>query len=473
MSRHLLPVLLSLAIAGCGTLPAASMNAPRSAAAVQAQGVKDMDTFLEDVFTTADTDRNGQLSVKESGLLHEQVAVFDQNRDGSLSRSEWQGKARPGAVLKALPVFLPMVLGLYGQLDRNKNRLVTLGEVREAIGETRSPIGVLAPTLVSSAFTASDADGNGGLNGNEFQDFYLNLSDLPENRGLFKRMVKSLLGTYLTMMSHIAAPKAIHPVRTPVKLTPSKWGYAYDDVSFKTEDGLTLKGWYVPAKTASKKTLVMVHGISSNRSWFVQMGVLPMVHDDYNVLAFDLRNHGESEGTVTSFGYHEGKDVVAAVKYLKGRGLDQIGLYGVSLGGASVIRGAALMPDVKVVVDDCAYATVQQAVAGFVSLTFIPSPVLIASATVAHANKLLGVDMTSTEPLSQVDRIAPRPFFVIHGEKDQNVPTENSRINYQAAGSGLQKELWIVPGGEHAASPLAQPAEYKARLQAFLKKAAW
>ncbi|MNS27169.1 acyl-CoA esterase [compost metagenome] len=471
--RHWLPVLLSLAIAGCGVAPAAPTAATQQAASAQASALRGMDAYLDEVFAAADTNRDGQLSAKESGLVHEQIAVLDKNQDGAVSRSEWQAKATLGQIMKGLPAFLPFVLNLHTALDANRNRLVTLGEVRKALGESRSPLAALSPDSIEATFSAADADRNGGLNGDEFQGFYLDLGALPAERGMFRRAAMALLGTYVSVMSHIAAPKALHPVRNPIRHTPSKWGWAYEDVSFKAEDGVSIKGWYVPAKTATKKTLVMVHGISDNRDWFVRMGVLPMVHDDYNVLAIDLRNHGESEGTVTSFAYHEAKDVVAAVKYLKGRGIDSVALYGVSLGGASAIRAAALMPQVKAVVDDCAYATVSQAFTGFISLSMIPSPVLVGAATLVQANRILGVDMSTTEPLTQVAKIAPRPFLVIHGAQDKNVPVDNSRTNFLAAGDGLKKELWIVPGGEHAASAVAQPEEYKARLQAFLKQVAW
>jgi pimeloyl-ACP methyl ester carboxylesterase len=462
--------LLSLAIAGCGTL-ATPTATPQEATNAQAHAVRSIDAFMDEVFTVADTDKSKTLSLKESDLLLEQFQVFDQNHDGQLSKGEWQAKGTFGQVMKALPLFLPMVLSLHTQMDANRNRLVSLGEVKQALGQGRS---LLGDAQVEDTFRASDKNQDGGLNGDEFQTFYLDVNSLPTERGLFRKVVMSLLGTYLSVMSRIAAPKAIHPSRNIAKETPSRWGWAYDDVTLKTEDGLKLKAWYVPAKNPTKKTLVMVHGISDNRGWFVRMGVLPMVHDDYNVLAFDLRNHGESDGTATSFGYHEGKDVVAAVRWLEQeKGTDQIALYGVSLGGASVIRGAAILPEVKAVIDDCAYATVAQAFAGFISLTFIPCPVLIARSALVEANRQLGVDMTTTEPLTQIGKIAPRPLLVMHGAEDKNVPVDNSRVNYAAAGENLHKELWIVPGGEHAASAVAQPADYKAHLQAFLKQVNW
>lgn len=468
--KRLLPLVLSLAIAGCGTL-ATPTATPQNAMPVQAHSARTMDAFMDEVFRVSDTDKSGTLSVKELDLVLEQFQVFDKNQDGQISKDEWHAKGTFGQVAKALPLFLPMVLSLHTQLDADRNRLVSLGEVKQALSGGRALLGDMQ---LETTFRGADKNADGGLTGDEFQNFYLDVNTVPTERGLFRNVVMSLLGTYVSVMSRIAAPKALHPTRHPADVTPAKWGWAYDELTLTAEDGVKLKAWYVPATHATKKTLVMVHGISDSRAWFMNMGVLPMVHDDYNVLAFDLRNHGESEGTATSFAYHEAKDVVAAVRYLQHeKGTDQIALYGVSLGGASVIRAAALLPEVKAVIDDCAYATVAQAFTGFISLTFVPCPVLVARATLVEANRQLGIDMTTTEPLAQIGKVAPRPLLVIHGAEDKNVPVDNSRINYAAAGEGFHKELWVVPGGEHAASCVAQPAEYKAHLQGFLSKVGW
>jgi pimeloyl-ACP methyl ester carboxylesterase len=469
--KRWIPFLLSLAIAGCGTPSGAIAPAETAASAVAASS---LDGFMDQVFTLADTDKNGALSIKEADLLLDQFQVFDKNRDGALSRAEWAGKGTSGDVAKAFPLFLPMVLGLHAQLDTNKNRLVSLPEVRQGLAAGgASRVSIFSAQQVDDTFSVSDKNRDGGLSGAEFQNFYLDVGTAGTGRGFMRRMVMSLLGTYLQTMGRIAAPMAVHPAHNPLTGTPARYDIPFETVSFKTEDGLTLKGWLIPAKNPTKKTLVMAHGITATRSWIVDNGILPMVHDDYNVVAFDLRNHGESEGTITSFGLHEGKDVVAAVRFAQSRGWDQIALYGVSLGGASVIRGAALLPEVKAVIDDCAYATVSEAMTGFISLTFVPCPVLVAKAALVEANKLVGGDMTTTEPLTQVAAIAPRPFLVIHGAEDKNVAVDNSRINYAAAGPNLVKELWVVPGGEHAASVLAQPKAYAEHLQAFLKKVAW
>ena len=412
LRRSLMACLLTAQLAGCATNTLPTTATARESAAAGAT----MTGFMSDVFRVLDIDGNRALAAGEIDLTPAQFQVLDQDGDGAIAWREWTAEANADQLGRSQAAFRP---------------------VAEAESRQRA---------------------EGGA------------EDL-RTEGVRVGLAQRLLGPYLSLMSRIAAPLAVHPKRHPVKVTPAQAGWAYEDVSFKAEDGLTIKGWYVPAKSASKKTLVMVHGITANRDWFMRTGMLAMVHDEYNVLAIDLRAHGESEGRVTSFGYHESLDVIAAVKYLKGRGLDQVALYGVSLGGASAIRAAAVLPEVRAVVSDCAYATVRHAFAGFITMAKVPSPQLVAAATVARANRLVGVDMADTEPLTQVGKLAPRPFFVIHGEKDKNVSVENSRLNFEAAGNGLKKDLWIVPGGIHAESVLAQPAAYRQRLLAFLEQA--
>lgn len=464
-TKRLLPVILSLAIAGCG------LNAPAptgvAAAAPGARASANLDDFMHEVFRIADSDRDGFLTLKETGLLPEQLDAFDKSGDGRISKGEWEGKATMGQILKKLPSFLPFVVSLYGQLDTNKNRLLTMGEL-ETVMKPRTGSD-LSASDVEAVFKASDKDTSGALTGDEFQDFYLNLTVIPE-RGLFKRMAWALLGTYVNMMSRIAVNVALHPKKIPPAQTPAKFGLPFEAVTLQTEDLLRLKAWYIPAATPTDKAVVLLHGRGDSRQMFIRQQQIKWLHRDYNVLAVDLRNHGESEGNVTTFGYGEGRDVQAAVKYVESRGNRRIGLYGISLGAATAIRGAAITPAVDVVVAESGYATVVSAFKGFVSFSFVPSSVMIASAAVARANQVLGIDMTTTEPLTQVGRLAPRPLSLIHGAADQYITPDNSRINFEVAGPNLPKELWIVPGAQHAVPAEHAPVEYEKRLLGFLKK---
>src|SRR5512142_494312 len=47
-------------------------------------------------------------------------------------------------------------------------------------------------------------------------------------------------------------------------LTPASFGLASEDVSFRSSDGVEIRGWWVPAK-AAKGTVVLVHGLNRSR----------------------------------------------------------------------------------------------------------------------------------------------------------------------------------------------------------------
>jgi uncharacterized protein len=78
------------------------------------------------------------------------------------------------------------------------------------------------------------------------------------------------------------------------------------------------------------------------------------------VLMIDLRGHGESEGKRYTFGVHERRDVLGAVDFLLKHGFEpgQIGVLGISLGGAAVIRAALEEPAIGALVVESTFADI-------------------------------------------------------------------------------------------------------------------
>ncbi len=101
-----------------------------------------------------------------------------------------------------------------------------------------------------------------------------------------------------------------HSTRTPVLRRPNEYGMAYEEVFFPAMDGITLEGWFIPAN--SDRLVICNHCMPANRYGFpghlepwkslgfgdFEVNFLPKykaLHDaGYNVLAYDLRNHGRS-----------------------------------------------------------------------------------------------------------------------------------------------------------------------------------
>ncbi|MEL6346426.1 MAG: alpha/beta hydrolase [Myxococcota bacterium] len=128
----------------------------------------------------------------------------------------------------------------------------------------------------------------------------------------------------------------VFPQRTPILRRPDDVGLAYEDVFFPAIDGVTLEGWFIPAD--SDRLVICNHFGPANRQGYpghlegfpasngVSVDFLPKykaLHDaGYNVLAYDLRNHGMSAswgGGISGSGIYEWRDVLGSLRYARAR----------------------------------------------------------------------------------------------------------------------------------------------------------
>jgi uncharacterized protein len=132
------------------------------------------------------------------------------------------------------------------------------------------------------------------------------------------------------------------PLRSPLMRTPRDYGLDYENVTFRSMDGVPLEGWFIPA-SGSDRVIITNHPLWFNRSglpahlepWkslcsnsgndfevdFIED--YRILHDaGYNVLAYDLRNCGQSadaNGGIVSSGIFEARDVVGSIEYVYAR----------------------------------------------------------------------------------------------------------------------------------------------------------
>jgi fermentation-respiration switch protein FrsA (DUF1100 family) len=253
----------------------------------------------------------------------------------------------------------------------------------------------------------------------------------------------------------------VHRFKVPNAKTPAdSEGRSFEDVSFQTDDGLRIRGWFIPADESSERSLVICHGLGANRSMF-----LPYLEVGRalraNVLLFDFRGHGASEGHTVSFGGRERLDVLAAVRYLRAlrpaQAREVIGL-GISMGASALTLAAAdIEPPLKAVILD----------SGFASALDLTDSVLGAfPAVVRPWLTLLGVPLASLHAgcwlpgVRPVDRIASlrAPVLIIHAGEDRLIPPFHAERLYQSAVE--PKTLWSTPSGGHGAALFVARAEY-------------
>ncbi|MBN1318374.1 MAG: alpha/beta hydrolase [Anaerolineales bacterium] len=287
----------------------------------------------------------------------------------------------------------------------------------------------------------------------------------------WRNLIVFFLGVLLIVLGFIFyvvlpiqyAQGVAHPKRAPVCcITPAEWGLAYEDVSFMTEDGITLKGWYIPS--GNEAAVILSHGIGGNRLSMLEQGAF-LAENDFGVLLVDLRAHGESGGDRVSFG---GADIIAALDYLQTRDdVDpgRIGALGVSLGALVTIQAAAVRPDIKAAAADGTAAN------SFRDLPRPPTFVHLLDWPFQAATFLVwdGMGVAGPMPVTQAAaELSPRPLLLIAGIRSQYEQALNQKL-YAAAGE--PKTLWEVPEAGHAGAWRADPEEYKQRILSLFEQA--
>jgi fermentation-respiration switch protein FrsA (DUF1100 family) len=139
------------------------------------------------------------------------------------------------------------------------------------------------------------------------------------------------------------------------------------------------------------------------------------------------------------------------------------------MGGATAILAAAEDPRIRAVIADSPFARLRSPVRAAICQRGYPRAVspLLAWSVCTMASWQLRL-RGAFDPIDVVDRIAPRPLLIVHGEVDWLIPVENAYALYRRAGE--PKELWVVPGVDHACVPQVQPVAYSERVAAFFAR---
>ena len=245
-------------------------------------------------------------------------------------------------------------------------------------------------------------------------------------------------------------------------------GAAYENVSFETSDGLTLKGWYVPSKNGA--AVISFPGRAGS-----QKPARMLARHGYGVLVFDRRGEGKSEGEPNAFGWDGEEDVKAAVRFLQHRpdvDPERIGGIGLSVGGEMMLEAAAETDDLKAIVSEGAGARAYSDEVDGMEIQHVGgSDKLLTAASSAVKVGAMSVLTNQTPPANigdLVGKIAPRPIMLIaapnskHGE-------ELNRAYYEAARE--PKTLWEIPESKHVGGLEARPDEYEQRVAGFFDDA--
>ncbi len=270
-----------------------------------------------------------------------------------------------------------------------------------------------------------------------------------------------LLAAFIILFSFLTFIMSIKPGKWPVEFAPASFNMEYENVTFETSDGLKLKGWFIPGNKSSNAIIVM-HGYPTNKADVLPFSMFLL--KKFNVLLFDFRSFGESEGSYTTAGYKEVKDLDAAVEYLKNRkDAKNIGALGFSLGGSVAIMSKN--DDIKAIVADSAYSNLNNMIeAMYRNFLFFKYPFV--QLTGIYSKIFFGMDPKNVSPENAIKDIN-KPVLIIHGKKDSQIAVNEAYILHNA---NKKTELWIVENADHGETYALNKDEYEKRVLEFFEK---
>lgn len=245
-----------------------------------------------------------------------------------------------------------------------------------------------------------------------------------------------------------------HPGKSNDNTTPDVYGIEYDDITFRTEDGLVLHGWFVPGKKSSTDddlhTLLWFHGNSGNINR--RLDNIKMLHDrvPVNVFIFDYRQYGRSEGRITEQGTY--MDARAALSYLHSRNdinSEKVIFFGRSLGSAVAVE-LAVKKKCRALILETPFTSIREMAK--VLYPFLPFTRFL---------------RTKYDSLSKIRNIKV-PTLIMHGDKDELVPFEQGWKLYEEANE--PKKFYTIPGAAHNDTHIVGGEEYFDVIRNFVNK---
>jgi len=240
----------------------------------------------------------------------------------------------------------------------------------------------------------------------------------------------------------------------------------FEEVSIKSDDGLTLFGRYYHVKD-NGPVEIMCHGYKGNAIRDFCGNYKIAKEAGRNILLIDERCHRKSEGRTITFGINERKDVLCWVKYVNERfDNSPVILTGVSMGAATVLMasGMVLPENVKAVIADCPYDAPSNIIKK-VGATDMGLPVKLVYPLIKMGGMLYGrFNLEAVSPVEAVKK-SRVPILLIHGDDDRFVPYQMS-VNIHAAAPDKIK-FHTIHGAGHAINYVTAPEEYTSVVNEF------
>ncbi len=239
--------------------------------------------------------------------------------------------------------------------------------------------------------------------------------------------------------------------------------------SFYTNDSILIRGLFIPATGKPKGTILVLHGIASNKELMLPYAI-DLVKDSFNVVLYDSRAHGESGGEYCTLGYYEKNDVSKCIdKVIQQYGdtCAPFGIIGNSMGAAITLQAMAQEKRIVCGISESSFANLHETMCDYleqmihVRWDWITTPAFARSEEIAHFH----IDQVSPE--KSVCSIT-QPVLLIHGDVDEKINIRYAHRIFDNLHS--HKEFYTIHNAGHENLRGMGGEEYTRRIREFFGK---
>jgi alpha-beta hydrolase superfamily lysophospholipase len=292
-------------------------------------------------------------------------------------------------------------------------------------------------------------------------------------------LVLAAAGVSAGAVGWAVGPGALHPQRRPLSLDMVQGadrvfallGATREDFEVRAPDGAVLRGWKVRPASSQGDWVMLFHGVSDNRAGTLDYAQLLLRHG-FNVVMMDARSHGESDGSMATFGWLERRDTKAVVDAIESVEHPHcLFALGASMGAAIALQSAGFDRRIEGVVAESSFRNLREVSYDYAGLHWSP----LLGKTLFRLASTVGVWRMEHEGGFNADEVSPeravgvRPFpvLLICDARDVTIPSRHSEAIYAAAAG--PKQLWIVPGAGHTGAFGTAPSEFEFRVVKFFE----
>jgi uncharacterized protein len=295
----------------------------------------------------------------------------------------------------------------------------------------------------------------------------------------------AILGLLLAVVIFLMTYLLLHPPRMTdgkavwllKRLSPGDLGLSFRPIMFSIRDHqsgrpMRMAAWWIPHSCSEGRCVVLIHGYADAKVGAIAWA--PLFHEmGYNILAIDLRAHGESEGKFSTAGYFERQDLNQILDQMLvefPRDTEHLVLFGMSLGAATALATAALRQDISAIILDSPIIKIAHSVREHCKQLGLPYQ--LSGAVVRMAKWMAGADFAELDAVKWVHSI-PCPILTIHGTMDPFFTTEDLRqwrAVLQHRAKSLNDQYWAIEECGHLLGYSNNPNLYSYKVRQFLSE---